>query len=348
MTTATFTQPFGDFDLAQPDGSLGVSVDTDRGRVPENAVYVFGPAYDGTCFAIVDNRLYYCLPKQPEAWPALYYVEIGPPSLPGVTGVFHNGQAHYINEAEIWYVQGTGNGLFQPFPTNARTGAQSTRGAISVAGRGIYHTGSDGIYLFASGTDQKITEDTLEPIFRGEDTNGIPGVADMTNSWLFEFESKLYFGYRDSSGTYPDNVIVLNLVNGKITYYNYAQEISALARDEFNDRFLIGCQDGFIRVIENEAYTDDDGTAISWEIQSKDFTLPTRRHFPRWVKYDIDASSSGSVTGTLLLDDSTHHQHTITGDRVTKRRLVGEGNGRRAAVKIEGTGPAKIYTVEFE
>jgi len=345
MTTTTC--PFDDFQTYAGDGTLGASVEIDRDRPPLGS-FTFGPAYDGTCFIIKDNRLYYCKPKQPEEWPSLYYIEVGTPSLPGKTGLFHNGQVHYLNANEIWYVQGTGNNLFQPFPTSARTGAQSIRGAVSVAGRGIYHTGPDGIYLFQSGVDVKVTEDQFEPIFRGEDRNGMPGVADMSTSWLHYHRNKLYFGYTSSGDTYPKNVIVLNVQTDRAAYYAYGFEISAIAFDKYNSRLLTGDQDGYIQVIEGPSYTDDAGTAIAWEVQSKDYTLPTRRHFPRWVKYDVDASSATSVTGALILDGSIHHSHTVTGDRVTRRRIVDEGNGRRAAVRVSGTGPATIYTVEFE
>ncbi|NIP56397.1 MAG: hypothetical protein GWN00_30425, partial [Aliifodinibius sp.] len=94
---------------------------------------------------------------------------------------------------------------------------------------------------------------------------------------------------------------------------------------------------GYVWEIEDKDATDDDGTAISWEIQSKDFTLQTRRHFPRWVKYDVDASSATSATGELILDDSTVQEHSLTGDRTTKRRLVTSSNGRRCSHKISGS-----------
>ena len=32
---------------------------------------------------------------------------------------------------------------------------------------------------------------------------------------------------------------------------------------------------------EDQTATDDNGTAITWEIRTKDFTLQTRKHFPR-------------------------------------------------------------------
>ncbi len=347
--TAVYTAPNETVDTSVGDGALGAQVKVDRDRLPTGIVFVFGPAYDGVCFAIKNNRLYHCKAKQPESWPQLQFLEIGPPSLEGKTGLFHNGQAHYLNEAQIWYIQGTASGSFQPFPTNARTGAQSARGAISVAGKGIYHTGPDGIYLFSSGNDVKVTEDTLEPLFRGETVNGMPGVADMSTSWLFEYESRLYFGYADTVGGYPDNLLILNINTNQSKYYEYGgAEFRSITKDEENDRLIVGGQDGYVRVIEDPSLDDDDGTAISWEVQSKDFTHPLRAHFPRWCKYDVDASAASGVTGELLLNGAVHQTHTITGSRLTRRRLVEDGNGDRASLRISGSGPATVYAAEFE
>ncbi len=347
----TYTTPLDDFDTITGDGALGAEVKTTRDRPPLGS-FVFGPAFDGTCFIIKDNLLYYCKPKQPEAWPALFFVEVDVNEFPGKTGVFHLGQPHYFTTRDIFYIQGTGDGLFQPLRLSAKTGAQSIRGAVSVAGIGIFHTGPDGIYLFSSGSDEKITEDTLEPIFRGETVEGLPGVSDMSKSWLWAYQNHLYFGYVSSGFNYPVNILVLNMQNRRLNHYAYNDgsdiEVRAIQTDHTNNRLLIGDGAGFVRVIEDKSNTKDESTAIPYSLQSKEFTLPTRKHFPRWMKYDVDASSATTCSGALLLDGAIHHTHTISGNRTTKRRLVGAGNGNKAAIRISGTGPVSIYTAELE
>jgi hypothetical protein len=347
ITVSTYTAPFDTFDSFLSDGTLGDQVETDHDRPPLGSL-VFGPAYDGTCFILYNNNLYYCKPKQPEYWPATYFIEVGPPQFPLISGCFHNGQPYVASKTELWYIQGTGHNTFFPLPLRARTGAQSIRGMLSVDGKGIYHTGPDGIYLFASGIDVKITEDALEPLFRGETVNGMPGVDDMSTAFLWTFGNHLYFGYTASTEDYPTNVLVVNLDSNRLSYHKYPFEIRAVQNDITNKRFLVGDNTGFVRVIESPLYTDDSGTAISWEVQSKDYMLSTRKHFPRWVKYDVDASSATSVTGALILDGSVHHSHTITGSRDVRRRLVGTGNGSRAAIRISGSGTVSIFAAEGE
>lgn len=347
----TYTQPFDDFDSTIADGSLGDEVETDHDRPPLGS-FVFGPAYDGTCFIIYNNLLHYCKPKQPEYWPLTYFIEVSTPQLPLITGIFHNGQTYVFSRNEVYYIQGTGHGTFFPLPMRAKTGAQSIRGALSVAGKGIYHTGPDGIYLFASGADVKITEDSIEPLFRGEDAQGMPGVSSMDSAFLYVFGNNLYFGYQSDGYDYPTNLLVVNLDTSRFAYYSYddgsAIEISSITTDVNNKRLLIGDNSGYVRVIESKSHTDDSGTAISWELQSKDYGLQTRKHFPRWNKYDVDASSATSCTGALILDGSVHQSHTITGSRDTRRRLVEVGNGNRAAIRISGSGPVSIFSSESE
>ena len=337
-------------DTNTADADLGGEVAIDHDRPPLGS-FVMGPIFDGTCFIIKDNLLYHCKPKQPEYWPALFFVEVGPPQSVGKCGVIHSGQVYILTKNEIWNILGTGEGTFLPVPMKARTGAQGIFGAVSVAGYGIYHTGVDGVYLFSQG-DKNVTDPEFTRIFRGESVNGVPAVKEMETAWLHAYKKYLYFGYTSVGNDFPTNILVLNLDNGRVAYYVYNDgsdiEIRCITTDETNKRILVGDNTGFIRHIEDIAEETDSDTDVSWETQSKDFTLQTRLHFPRWNKYDVDASSATSCTGSLLLNGVVHKTHTITGNRDTRRRLVPEGNGERCALRISGAGPVSIHVVESE
>ncbi len=331
-------------DLA--DGSLGGLAATDHDR-PPLGTYVLGPNYTGVSFIVKGKDLYYSLSKQPEYWPALYFIEVSTEQDPGIMTVFYNAQPYFLTKNKIYYIQGTGHGTFQSLDMRARTGCQSSQGAFTVDGHGIYHIGYDGLYLFAGGQDQKVTQQTLEPIFTGSDANGVPAASNLTTAWIIAFHNKLYFGYTSTGNDYPTNVIVTQLDEPRrVTYYSYPKEMRTISIDESNDRLLVGCNDGFIRQLETG--TEDDGAAISWEVQSKDFTLQTRKHFPRWVKYDVDVADATSPSGVLLLNGTTHHTHVLSGSRDTTRRLMSEGNGERAAIRLTGSGVATVYAVESE
>lgn len=333
-------------DTNTADGSLGSEVATDHNRPPLGS-FVIGPNYNGTCFIAKDNLLYFCLPKQPEYWPALYFIEISAPQFPVQCVVFFNGAPYCLTKNEIYNIQGTGQETFFPYRMEAITGAQGPQAAFSVHGKGIFHIGSDGIYLFSGSNDTKISQSAFDPIFRGEDAGGMPGATSLTNAWIIQFGNKLYVGYASAGYTYPTNVLVLNLDSDRVTYYAYDMEIRTVAVDQQNSRLLAGDSDGYVWVLETG--TTDNGTAIDWEAQSKDYMLQTRAHFPREAKYDIDASAADSASGHLILDGVVHQTHLLTGNnRDVRRRLVATGNGQTAAVRVSGSGSIAIYCVEFE
>lgn len=334
-------------DTTTADGSLGSEVATTHDRPPLGSV-VAGPSYGGVCFILKDNLLYYCSAKQPEYWPSTYYLEVSPPQFTLQAIVFYNSQPYVLTKQRMYYIQGTGHNSFFPFPLDSLTGCVNSQAACAVHGQGIYHVGTDGIYLWSS-KDVKVSSARYEPLFRGETVNGVPGVDSLTNCWLFQWRDKLLFGYPGSSYTYPNNVLVFDLTHDKTFYWNWNNaEIRTLCADEYNGRLLGGDNSGYIWNLIDDDVTTDDGTAISWELESKAFTLQTRAHFPRWAKYDVDASSATTATGEIMLDGTSHQSHTLSEDRNTRKRLVTEGNGKRCSLKVSGTGPVEIYAVEME
>lgn len=334
-------------DSTTADASLGGEVATDHDRPPSGS-YVAGPNYNGTCFIAFNNLLYYCLPKQPEYWPQTYYIEVSPPQFPIQCVVFYDGQPYCLTKHQIYHIQGTGHESFFPYDMKAVTGAVNANAAVAITGRGIAHVGTDGIYLYSSGLDKNVTQNSFDPIFHGESVGGIPAISSLANCWLFHYRNELWFGYASEGYAYPRNVLVLNLDSNRATYYSYDVEILTMHHDKTNDQLLAGCSDGYIRKMETGNL--DDGAAISWEVQSKDYQLQTRAHFPRWIKYDVDASDpSCTATASLLMDGTVHQEHSLTGNnRDVKKRLVKTGNGQKLAFRVSGTGPVTIYAIEGE
>ncbi len=334
-------------DTNTADSALGTEVATNHDR-PPLGTFVAGPNYNGTCFILKDNLLHYCLQKQPEYWPSTYFIEVSAPQFPLKTMVFYNGQPHVLTKNKIYQIQGTGNNTFFPFEMESVTGCEGVNGALALKGIGIFHIGSDGVYLYTSGQDINFTQKRYRPIFRGTTTNGIPGAGDLSTAWIIQFRNSIYIGYAGSGDTYPTNCLIFDLDNKRTSYFTWGVEISAVAVDETNDRLLGGDENGFVWVLEDTSATQDEDVDVAWELESKDYTLQTRPHFPRFVKYDVDASSATSVTGYLKLDGTTHQSHTLTGNRVVKRRLVTTGNGNKCALGVSGSGPATIYAIESE
>lgn len=332
------------------DAALGSTLATDHDRPPTGTV-VAGPTYNGYCFMLKGNLLYYCKPNQPEYWPSAYYIEVGPQQEPLTAIQLQNGVPFVMSTEEIYMIQGTGADSFFPFPMKAKAGALSHIGALSVAGIGIAHADIDGLYGFAGhNEDNKIAEDRFRPLFLGETTGSIPGLnrAQAANCWLLVYDNKLWYGYPGGSATYPDNMIVMDLLTQRARHYQYLQQFGAVVVDGTNNRILALGSDGYIRRLDDPAVTTDDGTAISWQIESKAFTDQLYKYFPRYAKYDITLGSGAIATGNVLLNDTIIQTHNLTVSRQTKKRLIDGNNGDRLGVRISGTGPVTFRECEIE
>lgn len=331
-------------DTNTADASLGTLAHSNHDTPPTGNI-ILGPNFNGVCFILKDNRVYHSLAKQPDYWPASYYVEAGPRQQPLKSGVFYNNQLFVASATSIYQIAGSGAQTFFPVPqTGAAGGSLSRYGMFTVPKYGIFHILNDGIYLFNASGDTKITHSQLDAIFRGNDAGAMPGINDLSNAWLIVYQDKLYFGYAASDNAYPRHVIVYSLADKKLSYFDWEIEITAIGIDSTNKRLIGIDSSGYVWHLENQSVV----STCSWDIQTKDFVLSTRAHFPRWVKYDVDASAASSATGELWLDGLSHQSHALSEDRSTRRRLVETGNGTRCSVRISGSGPVSIYAVESE
>jgi len=234
---------------------------------------------------------------------------------------------------------------------SALTGTVSPQCFLGVYGYGIFHLGNDGIYLRSGDKDENVTNAHFKPIFDGDSVGSVPGMDkdNIGNCWLVSFRGKLYFGYPETGSTHPDNIIVSDLRTGKSVHYDYGgTAFPCVTVDEENDRLLAVDTSGYVWVLEDSTVTDDDGTAISWQIESKTFSDQLRKYFPRYARYDVNLGTDAAATGYILLNGTSQQSHSLSTSRRTKKRLVAGGNGDRLTLRITGTGPVSIYAAEAE
>ena len=337
------------YDSAKADTALGTELETDHDRPPLGTI-VAGPAYNGYCLIAKDNLLYFCKANRPEYWPSDYYIEVGPMQFPLKAIEFYNGVAYAFSSREVYMVQGTGFNSFFPYPMSAKTGTFAQDCVLSIKGKGIYHVAQDGIYLFTSTDDMKISQDRFDPIFRGETVGSVPGMNldAISNCWLAYWQNKIYFGYPSGNETYPNSILVLNMLTDKATYFEYPTSFITAAVDYQRDILMAVDDEGYVWHLEDPDNDTDYGTVISWDIESKQYTDQVRRYFPREARYDIELSFGASATAVILLDDEVKQTHSINTSRQTRKRLITECNGNRLAVRVSGTGGIRIREVEIQ
>ena len=325
-------------DSTTADADLGGLLETDHDRPPALTALA-GPIYGGYLFGAAGNRLYWSTANEPEHWPATQYVECGAPQDTLRALVVYLGQLYALSVADMWFAQQTSTGIFTPTALSPSCGCFNPRGAIGVEGLGVLHLGPDGVYLYSGGRDSKLTEPFFDPPFQGVSVAGVPAVSDITTAWVAQYGNRVYVHWGAGS------LLVYALDTRKVRYYEYDGALTSPCEDIDGRRWLAVDALGYVRHLEDPDATTDAGTAVSWMAQSKDFTLQTRRHFPRWARYDVDAAGA---TGAVLLDGVVHQTHLLTGGRDTRLRLIASGNGRRCAIRLSGNGPASLYACEME
>lgn len=323
-------------DSTTADSALGAIVATDHDRPPSGIELVAGPFYNGRVFATKGHFLYWSSAREPEYFPPENFIEIGRPEFPITALAEYGGQVYAATQRELWYVQGAGSG-FNAIPLRTMTGAPNRFCLLGVEGHGLFHVGIDGIYLYANSRDRKLTQDSFDPLWK-RSVNDMQQVFNDSTRWIWQYENRLYFHYRNGS------MLVFNLDTQRVVYYKYPLQLVAPCTDWTNEHFLVGDTAKHVRRLEVSDADDDVGTAIAWQVQSKEYTMQTRRHFPRWAKYDM----SGAATGSIILDGAVHQTHALAGTRDTRRRLIKTGNGRRCAIRINGTGQKTFYMAEME
>ena len=341
--------------LTRTDAQLGAAVDTDHDRPPLGSM-VLGPNYGGISYILKDNLVYFSATGRPEYWPADYYVEASTKDYPLVAGTFLDTQ-FYVGSKNDIYLISQGTGAITSKSMNAITGTHSRQVFMGVKGHGLFHLGIDGLYQLTGsqyqplyqgeGSDNNITNLNLRQIWEGETVGTITGMNldAIANCLLTVFKSKVFFGYPGIGATYCDNMLVFGLIHKKVVHYQYPVAFRTIAVDHYNQRLLAADTSGYIWHIEDRDLTTDEGAAIAWKLQSKDFSL-FKKMFPRMARYDVEIGTS--ATGYILLNGVSKQTHALTVDRQNKRRLITGCTGDRLAIRLEGTGEVRIHKVEID
>jgi hypothetical protein len=233
---------------------------------------------------------------------------------------------------------------------SAITGTVASKCFLPVHGQGIFHLGNDGVYLHSGAKDENITNSRFRPIFDGEEVGNIPALNKtyISNCWFISFKNKFYFGYPKTDSIYPDSIIVTDLMTQRSVHYDYGIQFPAIGIDYQNHRLLVTDTVGYVWQIEDPDETEDEGTAISWQIETKEYSETLIKYFPRWARYDVNLNDGATANGFILLNGVSKQTHPLTVSRQTKKRLIVGCTGDRLSMRITGTGPVDIYGCQVD
>lgn len=212
---------------------------------------------------------------------------------------------------------------------------------------GIVFTSADGVHLTNLIGDDTPLSASLLPLFDRQTVNDFAPInwdaAETIAS--ASFKRRVYVSYPSGTNAQPDMVMVYSLDTKK--WYFYQRPLRSLYYEEDTDLLVGGSTDGFAYVLEDGS--DDGGTAIAMEVETKDFfgeTGATTRKLFRYLKVDADCDGD-SITAKFIVDGTTINTKTITGNRTKRLLNLSGAMGYSWRVKITYTGSRrpKIYGV---
>jgi hypothetical protein len=339
-TTTTFTDEVVDFALMDLAGGFDVLTSTQlpTDNTPPAATYddVVGP-HEGRAWWCRDSavgakgRLYYSPIGRPEGVDA--FITVTDDDDPTQKSVIWDRSLYVFTETRIFRILGSD----EPFQPVAVFGAPGTTlwGTIVPTPFGILYEAKDGIRLFDGAVSRLISE-ALGQLFEGRAIatyaafEGITATA-TPNEYLIS-DGNVTLGFSPEFGWRDLGV--------GCTALHYEPDSKA----------LIGSVGNKVLVLEVEGQTDDNGTAITFEIQPP--TLRTGSNLDAAVqRLYVEADTGGDpVSVDMILDGSVVAlPDLILNGRGTQEYSINR-KATRATVRIGGslTKALRIYHIEVD
>jgi hypothetical protein len=327
------------------DASLGTELEDDN-DVPPNCQWAV--IYNETAFLLGDednpHYLYFSKRFRPES--VSEHIELGNADDPLIVARAISGMLGVFTKLTKYRITGnTSSGYTGPEHVSHR-GTPSPFGAV-VTESGIVFPAKDGVFSTnLMQADVQIAEAFL-PIFYGETVNDMSPINwDYAHKFCAAaYKGRYYLSYASGSSTVNDKVAVFSKDTKKWYFYNYP--ITAFCVEEDLDQIVGGSTDGFVYVLEDGS--DDAGSSISLDVQTKDFYGQAPHARKLFLYYRVDAYvPSGSLSAKFYVDGTLKQTHTITGSRSKLLLRLPEeclGYQWRVNFTYTGTGRVEIYGV---
>lgn len=294
------------------------------------------------------NRLWWSLKFFPEYFDS--FIDIGPhydritglTSIGGVLGVFTERTKYRVIE-QLEDVSAVGTDIpflgataadFVAVESVSRRGCYSP-GAIVNTGAGVIFPSRDGVYVTDfNGPDSSISAD-IDSIFYGKIVNGISAIdwdyAEQIRASYFK--GRYFLSYKGVDRDLIDRMAIYSFETQGWYFYNL--NAYELYYDDIDDIFLLGTSGGYIQGIEENVVLSPvssqggGGSAGVNSPTSYDIEILTPvlfgdnayiRKLFQYLKIDANVGINDTLTVSLLIDGTTVHTVSITGNRT--RRLL--------------------------
>jgi len=268
----------------------------------ENVPVLFGPA-NGLLFALGDRfrpgHLYWCIPDEPDHWPAESNLEVCPPSEELMAGLMYGSQPLCFSRERLYAIYPNLSGTVEVTVTTTacRRGLVS-RWAWTIGLGGIYGVAKDGIFVTGGGQEEIMSQE-IQRLFRGETWNGYSPVnfSFPTAIRLSIHQDTLYFQYQGTDGS--RHVLAYSLLYKFWSDYDFAIDTAYLLPDDDSPiaSLLVG------GLTTGASYTHDGfsdaGTAIICTVRTGTWDLGRPREDKLLGDQILDVDLQGVTNATL-------------------------------------------------
>ena len=324
------------------DTGLGGLVELDNDIPPATGLTsITGPGAYDTMFIATGNAVYFSKVGRPESFPADYYFYVGTTNDTIYALVDWAGLIYMFTKTAVYLLQGTNPDTFYPVKTMASRGLAAKRAIVSTE-KGIIYLGYDGLYAFNGQNEVCLTRDKVDSLFRGESFNGVNpiNIGAIDTCWLVYFNGKVFLGFPDSTNNNPNKVLVYDFDTLKFSIFDYGRSFKSAFVDIFNNRLLAGDTSG--NLLRLETGEDDNGSAFTFKIRSKEFVDSLLHVMPSYARYDMHNQGGNTVTVKYLSDEVLVYSHTVSDHEVHKRRVLKGVSMDSLQVEIESSVTSRV------
>jgi hypothetical protein len=289
--------------------------------------------------------LYWCLPGNVGAWPALNSVEVCSSSEQLINGDVWGGQTYVFSKERMYvvYPNFDGSGNVRVNSTGCTHGLVARKGLVSTP-VGLAFVARDGIRL-TNGTGSQLLSHNLWKLFHNQQvvspSSGViyfPVDLTATDALRLVFhDDELWFLYQDTNGA--SQCLIYRFAQQYWRPYAFAASIATVFSDTgtSSQAILGGLTTG--KIYTHTGFTDD-GTPIFWALRTGSWDAGLPRQDKQFGDMIIDADLQGTtLTAQALLNTET----TVN----TAQTVVGVTGRRRYIFDAFTTLPQKARSVAF-
>ncbi len=266
---------------------------------------IFGPL-NGILFGLGDpNRpghVYWTLPDEYDHWPVYANAEVCSPDEELMNGGVFGGAAFCFSRERLYplYVSIADASVKAGSSTCAR--GLAVRDGMVVGLDAIYFVSQDGIWKTSGSVPTSLSEDYIEPLFRGQSKNGYAPIdwAASGQIRLSMHRNELWFTFQDTDGL--QQVWIYSLIFGFWRHFNFAWPVSAMLSESYGQpQFLLGsAATGRIYVHDS---SHDDGRPIAANIRTGALHMGMPRLDKLFGDLELEADLKGQTLTVTVYKD---------------------------------------------